>query len=67
MQKNKKMNRIHFKTTVLGMLFLISSLTSLKAQQQREVGDFTGIQAGDPLKIIISQSDQNTVRVDAPE
>jgi hypothetical protein len=67
MQKNKKMNRIHFKTTVLGMLFLISSLTSLKAQQQREVGDFTGIQAGDPLKIIISQSDQTTVRVDAPE
>lgn len=68
MQKNKKMNRLYFKTTVAGMLFLISSsFTTLKAQQQREVGDFTGIQAGDPLKIILSQSDQTTVKVDAPE
>lgn len=68
MQKNKKMNRLYLKTTVAGMLLLISSsFTTLKAQQQREVGDFTGIHAGDPLKIILSQSDQTTVKVDAPE
>lgn len=62
------MNRIYFKTKLAGMLLLISSsLTTLKAQQLREVGDFSGIQAGDPLKIVISQSDQATVKVDAPE
>lgn len=68
MQKTKKMNRIYLKTKIVGMLLLMSSsLTTLNAQHQREVGDFTGIRAGDPLKIILSQSDQTTVKIDAPE
>jgi hypothetical protein len=62
------MNRIYFKTKAWGLALLISSsLTTLKAQQPREVGDFTGLVAGDPLKIILSQSDLATVKVDAPE
>lgn len=61
------MNRMSFKTKVAGLaLLMASSILTLKAQQQREVGDFTGIRAGDALKIIISQSDLSTVKVDAP-
>ena len=62
------MNHISFKTRVFAMASLMGSfiLTS-EAQQQREVGDFTGIRAGDALKIVISQSDQTTLKIDAPE
>lgn len=42
------------------------SIFSLKAQEARKVDDFTGIRAGDALKIIISQSDVASVKIDAP-
>lgn len=62
------MNSISFKTKVAGLsLLMVSSLFTLKAQQQREVGDFTGIRAGDAVKISISQSDLPTVKIVAPE
>jgi hypothetical protein len=62
------MNPKSFKTKVLGSALLLSlSMFTVKAQQTRDVGDFTGIRAGDALKIIISQSDLPSVKVDAPE
>ncbi len=51
-----------------GLLFLTSiSVLGVKAQQVRTVGDFTGIKAGDSFDIVLSQSDANSVKVDAPE
>lgn len=44
-------------------LFVISA----HAQQIRSVGDFSGIKAGDAFNIVISQSETNTVNVDADE
>jgi hypothetical protein len=53
---------------IYGMLLLASiSVFSAKAQQTRTTGDFTGIKAGDSFNINITQSDANTVKVDAPE
>src|SRR3954464_640658 len=68
LKKNKKMNTTSFKTKLYGCALLMSlSIFSLTAQQLRKVDDFTGIRAGDALKIIISQSDAATVKVNAPE
>ena len=56
---------IKIKTAVAGILLNASALTTV-GQQNRTVGDFTGIKAGDAFNIIISQSDANAVKVDAP-
>jgi hypothetical protein len=48
-------------------LFASLSLLSLKAQQTREVGDFTGIRAGDAINVVITQSEANSLKVDADE
>jgi hypothetical protein len=62
------MNLKSFKTKVLGSALLLSlSMFTAKGQQTRNVGDFTGIRAGDALKIVISQADTPSVKVDAPE
>ena len=56
------------KTKILGLTLLTSLFfLSAKAQQTRAVGDFTGIKAGDAFDIKITQSDANTVKVNAPE
>lgn len=56
------------KSKMYGLLLLASvSVLSVKAQQVRTVGDFTGIRAGDAFKIKLSQSDANSVKVDAPD
>jgi hypothetical protein len=56
------------KTKIFGLAVLSTlSVFSLKAQQTRTVGDFTGIKAGDAFNVILTQSDANTVKVDAPE
>lgn len=53
---------------MFGLALIISfSLLSAKAQQTRTVGDFTGIKAGDSFSINITQSEINTLNVDAPE
>lgn len=56
------------KTKILG-LTLITGLSFLTAtaQQTRPVGDFTGIKAGDAFDINITQSEANSVKVEAPE
>ena len=54
------------KTLVAGVLLNMSALATL-AQSNRTVGDFTGIKAGDAFNIVISQSDANAVKVDAPD
>lgn len=56
------------KTKILG-LTLITGLSFLTAtaQQTRTVGDFTGIEAGDAFDIKITQSDVNSVKINAPE
>jgi hypothetical protein len=62
------MNLKSFKTKVFGSALLLSlSIFTLKAQQTRTVGGFTGIRAGDALTIIISQADTASIKVDAPE
>ena len=56
------------KTKIFGLTVLTAlSVFSTKAQQIRSVGDFTGIKAGDAFNISISQSDANSVKVDAAE
>jgi hypothetical protein len=56
------------KTKKFGFALLIGfSFFSANAQQTRSVGDFNGIKAGDAFTIVISQSDENTVKVDAPD
>lgn len=56
------------KIRTIAVSFLIGiTAFAAKAQQMRNVGDFAGIKAADALKIIISQSDANTLKVDAPE
>lgn len=56
------------KTKILG-LTLITGLSFLTAtaQETRPVGDFTGIKAGDAFDINITQSEANSVKVEAPE
>ena len=61
------MNISSFKTKLYGSALLLGlSIISLKAQEARKVDPFTGIRAGDALKIIISQSDAATVKIQAP-
>ncbi|MDF2437318.1 MAG: hypothetical protein K0Q95_1694 [Bacteroidota bacterium] len=50
-------------------MVLLASMSALPAtaQQTRDTGDFTGIKAGDSFNINISQSETNSVKVDAPE
>jgi hypothetical protein len=62
------MNIKPLRSKFFGLLFL-SSITvfSAKAQQNRTVGDFTGIKAGDSFKIVLTQAETNSVKVDAPE
>ncbi len=56
------------KTKILGLTLLTSlSFLTAEAQQTRTVGDFTGIKAGDAFNITISQSDANSLKVNAPE
>jgi len=53
---------------IFGTLLLIGVTSSISlAQQTRTVGDFTGVKVGDAFKVLISQSDANTVKVDAPD
>jgi putative autotransporter adhesin-like protein/outer membrane protein with beta-barrel domain len=56
------------KTKILGLLLFTGCIyTTSKAQQTRTVADFTGIKAGDSFTINLSQSDANSVKVNAPE
>ncbi len=56
------------KTKILGLMLLTSlSILTVKAQQTRTISDFTGIKAGDAFNITITQSDANSVKVNAPE
>lgn len=62
------MNTKTIQSKLYGLLLLTSiSVIPATAQQTRTTGDFTGIKAGDSFDIIITQSDANTVKVDAPE
>jgi hypothetical protein len=56
------------KTKIIGLM-LISGLSAInaKAQQARTTEDFTGIKAGDSFNIVLTQSETNSVKVDAPE
>ncbi len=64
-------NLIHMntiKTKILGLALVTSlSISTATAQQTRTVGDFTGIKAGDAFNISLTQSDVNSIKVDAPE
>lgn len=56
------------KTKILGLTLVTSlSFLTVTAQQTRAVGDFTGVKAGDAFNITITQSDANSVKVNAPE
>src|SRR4051812_14949802 len=62
------MNTKSIKSKLYGLLLLTGiSAFSATAQQNRSVGDFTGVKAGDSFKIVLTQSDANSVKVDAPE
>jgi hypothetical protein len=62
------MNIKTIQSKAFGLLLLAGiSVFSAKAQQNRTVGDFTGIKAGDSFRIVLNQSDANTVKVDAPD
>lgn len=61
-----KTENIKIKIVALVLLAGFATLNT-KAQQKRQVGDFSGIKAGDTFNIIISQSDSNTVKVNADE
>ncbi|MGQ0827838.1 MAG: GIN domain-containing protein [Bacteroidota bacterium] len=52
---------------VVPTILLGLSVTLLQAQQIRNVTDFNGIIVGDAFNVTISQSDANTVKVDADE
>lgn len=58
----------NFKTKIIGLALLASfSTLSSTAQQTRAVGDFSGIKANGTFDILISQSDANTIKIDADE
>ncbi len=66
--KIRIMNAIIVKTKKIGLLLLTSfSVFTIHAQQIRNVGDFTGIKVSDAFSIIVSQSETNSVKVDADE
>ena len=56
------------KTKIIGLAVLTSfSISTAKAQQNRTVGDFTGIKAGDAFNITLTQNDATSLKVNAPE
>ncbi len=57
-----------FKNTFITTVLVISSSIQLvKAQQNRAIGNFTGIKAGDELHIQLIQSDTTLLQINAPE
>lgn len=57
-----------FKTRIIWLTVAMSFLmATVEAQQIRSVGDFNGIKAGDAFNIVISQSDVNSLKVEADE
>lgn len=63
----KTMNTIT-KSKMFGLAAIACfSILNASAQQTRTVGDFTGIKAGDSFNIVLTQSDANSLKVDAPE
>jgi len=62
------MNTTLSKSKMFGLAVLTCfSILNAEAQQTRTVGDFTGIKAGDSFDIVLTQSDANSLKVDAPE
>ncbi|OFY84902.1 MAG: hypothetical protein A3F72_18140 [Bacteroidetes bacterium RIFCSPLOWO2_12_FULL_35_15] len=62
------MNAITLKTKKIGLLLFTGlSILTIQAQQIRNVGDFTGIKVSDAFSIVVSQSEINSVKVDADE
>jgi len=58
----------NLKTKIVGLVLIASfSTLSSKAQETRNVGDFSGIKVADAFNIIITQGDANTVKVEADE
>ena len=58
----------NIKIKLVGLVLLTGfSIFSSTAQEKRTVGNFNGVKAGDNFNIILSQSDSNTVKVDADE
>ncbi|MCE9538331.1 MAG: DUF2807 domain-containing protein [Bacteroidetes bacterium] len=58
----------NIKIKLAGLVLLTGfSIYTSTAQEKRIVGDFNGIKAGDSFNIILSQSDSNTVKVEADE
>jgi hypothetical protein len=61
------MNIKKITSKLYGTLLLIGMTVFSIQAQERPSGDFTGIKAGDSFKIILTQSESNSVKVDAPE
>lgn len=62
------MKTVNLKTKIVGLVLIASFSTfSAQAQQTRNVGDFSGIKVGDAFNITISQSDANSVKIEADE
>ena len=62
------MKTVNLKTKIVGLVLIASFSTfSSKAQQTRNVGDFSGIKVGEAFDITISQSDANSVKIEADE
>ena len=56
------------RTKITGIALLgVFTVLNLQAQQTRPVGDFTGIKAGDAFTIVISQAENNSLKVNAEE
>ena len=56
------------KMKIPGLVFFACLfIFTAKAQQTRALGDFSGIKTGDSFTIMISQSDANTIKVEADE
>ncbi|MFL5765657.1 MAG: GIN domain-containing protein [Bacteroidia bacterium] len=55
------------KTKFIGLSIMSLFCVSASAQQNRTVGDFTGIKAGDAFEITITQSETPSLKVEAPE
>ena len=54
-------------TTIAAVLLIFATAFTAKAQQTRQVGDFTGIKAGDEFEVLIVQGTENALKVDAPD
>ena len=55
------------KNTLSIIAFALTTVLGFSQNQDRPVGDFTGIKAGGNFKITLSQGDVNTLKVDASE